>query len=95
MGAPLGNQNRALQYRIKRTLESCLEKRSKKDGLDALEAACDALIDRSLSSLQDFKQLADRLDGKPAQAIDLGSDPDRPLISKVVREIVRPPHKDG
>lgn len=29
------------------------------------------------------------------QDIDLGSDPDRPLIAKVVREIVRPPNRDG
>lgn len=70
MGAPFGNANRADQYRIKRTLETCLEKRSKKDGIDALEAACNSLIDRSFSSLPDFKELADRLDGKPTQSID-------------------------
>jgi len=39
--------------------------------------------------------LLDRGWGKPSQAIDVGSDPERPLVSKVVREIVRPKDSDG
>lgn len=69
MGAPVGNANRATQYRIKHALETCLDKRSKVEGRDALEAACEALIERSFSSLPDFKELADRLDGKPHQTV--------------------------
>lgn len=45
--------------------------------------------------IQAMKEIGDRLDGKPSQAIDVGSDPERPLVTKVVREIVRPPAKDG
>ena len=45
--------------------------------------------------LQAMKEIGDRLDGKPAQAVDLGSDPDRPVIQKVVREIVRAPNTNG
>lgn len=82
-GAPPGNSNRADQYRVKRTLESCLAKRSKKDGIDALEAACNALIDRSFNSLNDFKEMADRLDGKPHQTI--AAEVDTSVTVEVVR----------
>ena len=42
-----------------------------------------------------IKELRDTLDGKPGQSIDLGSDPERPMLQKLVREVVRPDHKDG
>lgn len=95
MGAPVGNDNRAKQYRIKRTLEAILDRKSLSEGVDALEVACENLIDKAATDLASFKELADRLDGKPSQAVDLGSDPDRPLINKIVREIVRAPNQDG
>lgn len=41
-----------------------------------------------------IKELADRLDGKASQAVDVGSDPERPVIQKLIREIVRPNDKD-
>ncbi len=41
-----------------------------------------------------IRELRDTLDGKPGQSIDLGSDPDRQLIQKLVRELVRPDDKD-
>lgn len=93
MGAPVGNSNRATQYRIKRTLEACLDRRSKADGRDALEAACDALIDRSFNSLPDFKELADRLDGKPGQSLDIGNKDGEPF-QVVQRTIVDPRNSD-
>ncbi len=78
MGAPVGNSNRATQYRIKRTLEAVLERRSKADGKAALEAACEKLISNAESGdLQSFKELADRLEGKPKQIV--AGDDDAPL----------------
>jgi hypothetical protein len=70
MAAPEGNTFRATQYRIKRTLEAVLERRSKVEGLDALEKACEALLDKANDGdIQAFKEVADRLDGKPAQSV--------------------------
>ena len=97
MGAPEGNSNRATQYRIKRTLEALIdEASSKREGLTALQSACRAQLEKAEDGdTSAFREIADRLDGKASQAIDIGSDPDRPLIQKVVREIVRPPNPDG
>lgn len=97
MGAPLGNSNRATQYRIKRTLEAILgEASSKQDGATKLEMACRAIVGKAEDGdLMAFREVADRTEGKPPQSIDLGSDPDRPVVQKVVREIVRPADKDG
>lgn len=98
MGAPVGNDNRAKQYRIKSTLEAVLARRtaSRSDGVDALEQACEAILDKANDGdVAAFREVADRLDGKPSQAVDLGSDPNRPMVHKVVREIVRPENPDG
>jgi hypothetical protein len=57
--------------------------------LDELAEKLLALADQS--DIQALKEIADRLDGKPTQAVDLGSDPDRPVITKVVREIIEGP----
>lgn len=96
-GAPEGNTNRATQYRIKRTLERLFEEAStKREGMTRLEAACRAQMEKAEEGdLPAFKEIADRSEGKPSQSLDLGSDPERPLISKIVREIVRPPNPDG
>ena len=37
--------------------------------------------------MQAIKDLADRLDGRPAQILDL-NDPDKPTITKIVHEFV-------
>ena len=38
-----------------------------------------------------MKEIFDRLDGKPAQQIQLQGDEDHPLVSKIVREVIVPP----
>ncbi len=61
-----------------------------------IRAAAEQLLDQAAAGEQwAIKELADRLDGKAGQAIDLGSDPDRPLLQKLVREIVKPDHQNG
>lgn len=44
-----------------------------------------------------IREVADRLDGKPAQAIVGGDDGDNPIsvLHKIERVIVRPEHKNG
>ena len=93
MGAPLGNQNYLKGRRWRDAIDRALAKRTTASGgveaLDGLAEKLLALADQS--DIQALKELADRLDGKPSQSIDLGSDPDRPVVQKVIREIVRPP----
>jgi len=91
MGAPLGNTNRATQYRIKRTLEAVLERRSKAEGRDALETACEKLISNAESGdLQSFKELADRLDGKPKQQTELSGPDGEAIPVKTVVNFITP-----
>ena len=60
-----------------------------------VRAAAEKLLDLAAAGeAWAIKELRDTLDGKPSQAIDLGSDPDRPMVHKLVREIVRPPNQD-
>ena len=105
MSAPLGNQNAAKGRRWAAAIERALERHASGGGLPedtsalmrGIDAAADAFVlalftDKDLGY---FKELGDRLDGKAKQQVDVGSDPDRPLVSKVIREIVRPSNQDG
>ena len=93
MAAPSGNTNAKKENRlwgdaIRRAI-------AQSDG-EKLRRIADKLIAMAEDGdLQAMKEIGDRLDGKPSQAVDLGSDPDRPVIQKVVREIVRTQNKDG
>ena len=45
-----------------------------------IERLADKLVDSALEGdIPALKEIGDRLDGKPAQAVQLGSDPDHPL----------------
>jgi hypothetical protein len=96
-GAPEGNQNRAKQYRIQRTLLKILEERGGSDAVVGLEKACRALLDKAEDGdVQAFREVADRIDGKPAQALTVGNEDDKPfVVEKIVREIVRSPDSNG
>ena len=70
MGAPVGNQNAANAKVWKAAIERALDTR----GAGDRKAALDALADKLLTKCEDgdmgaLKELGDRLDGKPAQAI--------------------------
>jgi hypothetical protein len=64
------------------------------DGLRVRKAAEKLLDLASEGEAWAIKELRDTLDGKPGLAIDLGSDPERPMITKLVREIVRANDQD-
>lgn len=94
-GAPPGNTNRATQYRIKRTLEAVWEKHKGATGVDLLERACEAqLLKAAEGDLQSFKEVSDRLDGKAAQALDIGNKDGEPF-QVIQRTIVDPRHSDS
>lgn len=63
---------------------------------DRLRRIAEKLLDAAeAGDLQAMKEIGDRLDGKPAQAVTHSGDADAPLVfQKIVREIVRPKHSD-
>lgn len=99
MSAPIGNQNAAKGKRwlaaIERAIASWPNEPSpegKSQLMIGIDKAAHLFVKNLLTdnNLAYFKEFGDRLDGKPAQTI-LG-DEENPLqvVSKVVREIVKP-----
>lgn len=90
MAAPLGNQYAAKDKRWRKAILRALEKRSTSDQLEALDEIADKLIDACRSGdLGALKELGDRLDGKPAQTVDVGNK-DGEAFQVVQRTIVDP-----
>lgn len=86
-GAPIGNQN-AKEGRIWRdTLRRAL---LAQDGVK-LRRIADALLDKACEGdVSAIKEIGDRIDGKVAQSLGIGQDPElEPLITRVERVIVR------
>lgn len=96
MAAAPGNQYAVKAKRWSQAIDRALANRSRADGIEALDALAEKLLTLAdQGDLGALKELGDRIEGKPSQAIDLGSDPDRPMVQKIVREIVRAPNQDG
>jgi len=90
-GAPAGNQNAAKAKIWTDAIKRALARRADDKGRD-INRLADTLLDRCLEGdLSALKELGDRLEGKPAQAI-IGGDSDAPAIAvKTVVELVRNP----
>ena len=72
MSAPVGNQFAAKAKRWTLAIEKALEKRSKRDQVEALEDLAEKLLAKCAEGdMQALKELGDRLEGKAAQGIDL------------------------
>lgn len=57
--------------------------------------ALDSMAERFLTAVEEegiggYREFGDRLDGKPAQQVQLSGDEDNPLVHKVVREVMKP-----
>lgn len=90
MAAPQGNQNAAKAKVWSAAIQRALDKR----GVSRIEAL-DALAEKLLGKCDEgdlgaLKELGDRLDGKPAQAVTLGGDADQPLETRVTVRYVDP-----
>lgn len=95
-GAPQGNQNAVKAKRWQQAIDRALAKRCKGDAI----AALDELAEKFLKSVDNgesnmfpgFKELGDRMDGKPAQALE-HSGPDGgviPLPKDITFTLVKP-----
>ena len=96
MAAPFGNQNAVKAKRWQQAIDRALESRSKSDGIAELDRLAniflDAIEEMTISTdkrgpdVGGFRELADRLDGRAAQQVVLGSDAENPLTLKIVSE---------
>ncbi len=74
MGAPIGNQNAAKAKRWAAAIDRALDRRAQQRGLRDAQEALDELATKFLDAVEAgdisaFRELGDRLEGKPAQAI--------------------------
>ena len=90
MAAPLGNQNAVRAKRWSMAIDRALEKRSRVDQVEALDALAEKLLALAdEGDLGALKELGDRLEGKPSQMIGIGQDPDAAPVTVIERRIVR------
>jgi hypothetical protein len=83
-GAPLGNKNAAKPRIWHQAIMRALETREKSriDGKKEIDALADRLLDLvAAGDLAALKEFGDRLDGKPAQSVTVGGDPENPFQS--------------
>lgn len=98
-GGQPGNTNATKNRPWRLALDRALEKKSRVDQIEALDVIAEKVIDTAIAGpsyekgdpwLSAVHELADRLDGKPAQQLQLSGDEENPLVTKVVREVVKP-----
>ena len=85
-GGQPGNDNAKRGGIWRRTLDRAI---AQEDG-KRLRAAAEALLDAAAMG-EDWaiKELADRLDGRPGQALTISGDPEQPLQANITVEFVR------
>lgn len=96
-GGQIGNTNAANAKMWTAAIQRALDKRS--EGLLEGKKAIDELAENLLElcdnkELGALKEFGDRMEGKPAQSVLLGNDPDNP-ITKVENEIIDPKKKNS
>ena len=96
MAAPKGNTYAANGSRWRNAIDKALELRCKSDGQKALVEIAKQLLEKAAEGdMTALKELGDRMDGKPRQAIDVGGQPGNPVITELKRTLVDPKHSDS
>ena len=92
-GAPAGNQNAAKAKEWQQALRRAMARKAEGDFRKTLDKIAETVVDAALSGDKDaWKDIADREDGKPAQAIVGGDEQDNPLrvFARIERVITDP-----
>ena len=90
-GGQPGNTNAVKGKRWSNAIDKALQQRCKSDGQKALVELAEVMLSAAeKGEAWASKELGDRIDGKPAQSVTLLGDEDKPLVTKVIREIVDP-----
>jgi hypothetical protein len=98
MAAPYGNKNFQDGRVWRSAINQALEKRGAGDRMAALRAIADKLLDQAeAGDMAALKELGDRVDGKPAQSVDIGNADGKPFLQAIEHRIVDPvdPHPKG
>lgn len=83
-GNPTGHKREA-------KFRAALDRAIAQDSADRLRSTAEKLLDLAAAGESwAVKELADRLDGKPAQAHTVGGDSENPLFHRIERVIVKP-----
>lgn len=91
MAAPLGNRNAAKAKIWEQAIKRALARASGESIDSGLDRAADKLIEAAFSGEQwALKEVGDRIDGKPAQAMTLSGNEDAPLVVNSLIRLVRP-----
>ncbi len=92
MAAPHGNQNAAKAKEWEQSLKRAMARKADGDYRKTLDDIATVVVNAALAGEQPaWREVAERMDGKAAQSIDVGSDPDKPLLlQEIVRRIVDP-----
>lgn len=89
MAAAPGNQYAAKAKQWQAAIERALEKRSRVEMVNALDALAEKLLLKcDEGDMSALKELGDRLDGKSVQQTNLAGADGGPLFDTVVRQIV-------
>lgn len=97
MGAPVGNTNRATQYRLQREIETVFQGESTSENLEGLRSIIRAQFAKAQEGdTQAFKELMDRWAGKPVASTEISGPDGGPMVlEKVARVIVDPANPNG
>lgn len=88
-----GNTNSSKNNRLlKETLHRVLIQEEALKTRQIVEALVAKAADGDISAI---KEVFDRYEGKAAQSVTVSGDEEKPLITKVIREIVRPKDSNG
>lgn len=91
-GAPEGNKNAAKSRMFEQAVIRAIKARDAEAGEDGktLREIAESLLDKAGEELAAMVQLRDTIDGKPAQQVQVSGDAENPLVTKIVREVVKP-----
>lgn len=92
MGAPIGNQNGARAAVFRAAINRALEEKSRVAQVQALDRIAADMIDAALDTnapplerLPIWKELADRLDGKPKQQTEVTGADGGPILTQALQ----------
>lgn len=90
-GGQPGNQNAAKGRMWRDAIQRALRKRSKSDQVEALDELAEQFLDAvRKGDITAFKELGDRLDGRPMQALEHSGPDGGAIPAKVEVILVRP-----
>lgn len=84
-----GNKNALNKGEFRNALRRALARKSEKSVAEGLNQVTDKLVEAAVAGEQwAIKEIADRMDGRPAQSVSVGGDEENPLKLVTTIEVV-------